>query len=125
MRGRDGGFTLVELLVVLAIVALLLTIAVPRYFGSLRHSRETALKENLKVLRVTLDKYAGDKGHYPETLDELVTQKYLRAVPVDPVTESAQTWIPVTDNQGDSHGIVDVRSGAQGVSQGGTEYAAF
>jgi general secretion pathway protein G len=125
MRGRDGGFTLVELLVVLAIVALLLTIAVPRYFGSLRHARETALKENLKVLRVTLDKYAGDKGHYPETLDELVTQKYLRAVPVDPITESAQTWVLVTDNLGDSHGIVDVRSGAQGVSQGGTEYAAL
>jgi general secretion pathway protein G len=124
-RCRRAGFTLVELLVVMAIVAMLLTIAVPRYFGSLAHSRDVALKENLKVLRATLDKFVGDKGHFPETLDDLVSQKYLRAVPVDPVTESAQTWILVPESGGEGHGIADVKSGAPGLSQEGLAYAAF
>ena len=121
---RHAGFTLIELLVVMAIVALLLTIAVPRYFGSLHHSKEAALRENLQVLRVTLDKFAGDKGHFPETLDELVAQHYLRAVPVDPITESAQTWILVPA-AGDVQGIADVKSGAPGASRGGVAYESF
>lgn len=119
---RGGGFTLIELLVVMAIVALLLTIAVPRYFGALAHSKEVALHENLKVLRISLDKFAGDKGRYPDELAELVGQGYLRAVPLDPVTESAQTWVLVT---GDGSGIVDVRSGAPGLDREGREYAAY
>jgi prepilin-type N-terminal cleavage/methylation domain-containing protein len=125
MRRRPAGFTLIELLVVMAIVAVLLTIAVPRYFGSLGRSRDVALQENLKVLRVTLDKYAGDKGHFPDTLEDLVTQKYLRAVPIDPITESAQTWILIPANDGDTHGIADVKSGAPGMSAEGLAYAAF
>jgi general secretion pathway protein G len=125
MRRRAPGFTLIELLVVMAIVALLLTIAVPRYFGSLGRSKDVALRENLKVLRVTLDKFAGDKGHFPDALDELVTQKYLRAVPVDPITESAQTWILIQATDPDSHGIVDVKSGAPGLSGEGLAYASF
>jgi prepilin-type N-terminal cleavage/methylation domain-containing protein len=125
MRSRPAGFTLIELLVVMAIVAVLLTIAVPRYFGSLGRSRDVALQENLKVLRVTLDKFAGDKGHFPDTLEDLVTHKYLRAVPVDPITESAQTWILIPAADGDTHGIADVKSGAPGVSAEGLAYAAF
>jgi prepilin-type N-terminal cleavage/methylation domain-containing protein len=125
MRRRPAGFTLIELLVVMAIVAVLLTIAVPRYFGSLGRSRDVALQENLKVLRVTLDKFAGDKGHFPDTLEDLVTQKYLRAVPVDPITESAQTWILIPATDGDTHGIADVKSGAPGMSTEGLAYAAF
>lgn len=122
---RHPGFTLIELLVVMAIVALLLTIAVPRYFGSLNRSRDVALKENLKVLRVTLDKFAGDKGRFPETLEDLVAQKYLRAVPVDPITESALTWILIPAADGSAQGIADVKSGAPGLSTEGIAYVTY
>ncbi len=125
MRRRQGGFTLIELLVVMAIVALLLTIAVPRYLGSLNKSRDTALQENLKVLRVTLDKYTGDHGQAPETLEALVTAKYLRAVPLDPLTESNQTWVLVESDQPDAGGIVDVKSGAPGSDAQGRAYADY
>lgn len=124
IRSRHAGFTLIELLVVMAIVALLLTIAVPRYLGSLQRAKDAALRENLQVLRVTLDKYAGDNGHFPRTLDELVAAKYLRAVPVDPVTESAETWILIA-GEGDENTVADVRSGAAGVSTEGVEYASY
>lgn len=120
-----AGFTLIELLVVMAIVALLLTIAVPRYFGSLTHSKEVALRENLLVLRVTLDKFAGDKGHFPEDLEQLVTERYLRAVPLDPVTESAATWVLVASTEADTPGVVDVRSGAPGAGADGVAYAQY
>jgi general secretion pathway protein G len=124
-RSRARGFTLIELLVVMAIVALLLTIAVPRYFGSLAHSKEVALQENLKVLRVSLDKFAGDKGRYPANLEELVEHRYLRAVPLDPVTESTQTWVLVTGTEADAAGVVDVRSGAPGTGRDGQAYAEY
>ena len=93
------GFTLIEMLVVMAIIALLLTLASPRYFGALEKSKDVALAENLKVLRVTLDRFYADKGRYPETLEELVEQKYLRSVPVDPVTESDRSWILVPSQE--------------------------
>ncbi len=121
-RGAGSGFTLIELLVVLALIALLLTIALPRYFGSLDRSKETVLKENLKVLRTTLDKFQADTGQYPEVLDELVAKQYLRAVPVDPVTESATTWVIVPHQNPEVRGIFDVRSGAQGKSRGGVPF---
>jgi general secretion pathway protein G len=120
MRLRRG-FTLIELLVVMAVIALLMSIAVPRYFSALDHSKEVALQENLKVLRVTIDKYYADRGHYPDALDELVSQHYLRAVPVDPITESAQTW--VTQAAENQKGIADVQSGAQGKTRDGIAYA--
>jgi general secretion pathway protein G len=124
-RPDIAGFTLIELLVVMAIVALLLSIAVPRYFGSLAKSKDIALRENLKVLRVTLDRFYADKGRYPEALEDLVEQKYLRGVPVDPVTESARTWILVAAPDGERQGIVDVKSGAPGASTDGQPYASF
>jgi len=120
-----GGFTLIELLVVMSIVALLLSIAGPRYFGTLAKSKDVALHENLKILRVTLDRFYADKGRYPETLVELVEQKYLRSVPVDPVTESARSWILVPAPEGDKPGIVDIKSGAPGASTDGKPYASF
>ena len=116
------GFTLIELLVVLAIIATLLTIAVPRYFGSVDRSRDTALKENLQVLRSGIDKYYGDKGVYPGALSDLVAQHYFRAVPVDPVTESSSTWQPVASNDPDKPGVADVRSGARGKTREGVPY---
>jgi general secretion pathway protein G len=122
---RRSGFTLIELLIVMAIVALLLTIALPRYFGSLDKSKDIALQENLRVLRVTLDKYYADKGRYPDTLEELVEQKYLRSVPVDPITESSLTWIPGHSQDETVGGIVDVKSGAPGVSKDGRSYESL
>jgi general secretion pathway protein G len=116
------GFTLIELLVVMAIIALLLTIALPRYFGSVDKSKEVALKENLQVMRVTLDKFYGDRGRYPDTLDELVTLKYLRSVPVDPMTEVTTTWISVQSAETDKKGIFDIKSGARGKTADGVPY---
>jgi general secretion pathway protein G len=123
-RMKRSGFTLIELLVVLAIVALLLTIAVPRYFGSLDKSREAVLKEDLFQMRDAIGKYYGDKGKYPESLETLASEKYLRKIPVDPMTESATTWVPVApmDDRGSS-GVSDVKSGAQGKTVDGTAYA--
>lgn len=125
MVSKDNGFTLVEMLVVMAVIALLLTIATPRYFASLDKSRDIALQQNLKVVRVTLDKFYADKGRYPDTLDELVDKKYLREVPVDPVTESSTTWVlEQTSNTGET-GIKDIKSGASGLAYDGRQYAAF
>ena len=117
------GFSLIELLVVMAIIAALVTIAMPRYQASLQTARLTALKENLRVLRTSLDRHYEDKGVYPESLQALVEANYLKAVPVDPVSESAQTWVLVDDPDGEVDGIVDVRSGAQGATPDGVPYA--
>lgn len=122
---KKRGFTLIEMLVVMAIVALLLSIALPRYFGAVQKSKEVTLQENLKVLRVTLDKYYADHGAYPETLEELVSSKYLKAVPVDPITESSESWIAIPSDSDDVKGIVDVKSGASGESTQGVAYENF
>ena len=119
---KKSGFTLIELLVVLVIIATLLTIAVPRYFSSLEKSREAVLQQNLALLRETLDKYYGDKGKYPDALDELVNSKYLRSVPVDPMTDSNATWVSIPPDQPEMGGVYDVKSGAQGIGRDGTEY---
>lgn len=119
---RRRGFTLIELLVVLAIVALLLSIALPRYFTSLDNAREVALRENLRVLRQAIDRFGADRGGYPQNLDDLVTQKYLKAVPVDPMTDSAATWQLVPSPEGADKGIVDVHSGASGAGRDGRSY---
>ena len=117
------GFTLVELLVVMAIIATLLSIAVPRYFQHLDLARENSLKQTLSVLRDTLDKYHADTGHYPETFDELIQKRYLRRLPLDPISESVETWVLVPPPQvSGSRLIWDVRSGAEGTAHDGTAY---
>lgn len=113
------------MLVVMAIVAMLLTLAAPRYFGSMDKAKDTALIHNLVVLRNTLDKFYADKGQYPTSLDELVEKKYLRAVPVDPITGSEQTWIIVPSRDSDIGGVVDVKSGAQGQTHDGRRYESL
>ena len=125
LRAPTRGFTLIEMLVVLAIVALLLSVATPRYFGSLEKGREVALQENLRVLRVTLDKFHADKGRFPETLDELVEERYLREVPLDPITESATTWVLVPPKEPDQQGVADVKSGASGTARDGRRFDAL
>ncbi|MGD9954272.1 MAG: type IV pilin protein [Burkholderiales bacterium] len=123
MRGR--GFTLIELLVALAIVALLLSVAVPRYFGGLTRAEEAVLKENLMLLRDAIDKHYADTGRYPAALEELALKKYLRAVPPDPITQSSVTWVQVPPADARLGGVFDVRSGAQGVGSDGRPYAEW
>ena len=86
------GFTLVEMLVVLAILALLLTLAAPKYFNSIERAKEAALKQDLTTLRESIDKYYADFGRYPSALQDLVDKKYIRQLPIDPITDSSATW---------------------------------
>lgn len=117
------GFTLIELLVVLAIVALLLTLSVPRYFQSIDASKEKILVENLHTTRQTIDKFYADTGRYPDSLSELVEKKYLRALPYDPVTESAASWV-VVPPEGDAKGnVYDIRSSAPGLTRDGKPFS--
>lgn len=121
--GRIGGFTLIELLTVMTIIAILLTIAVPRYFNSIERSKAVTLRQNLNVMRDAIDKFQGDTGALPETLEELVTKKYLRAIPVDPITETATTWQIVAPPDPKKTGVYDVRSGASGKAPDGTNFS--
>lgn len=120
-----AAFTLIELLVALAIVALILSIAVPRYFGSLQRADEAALHEDLAVMRDALDKRYADKGRYPASLADLVTENYLRKIPPDPVTESAETWVVVPPADPQLGGVADVRSGAKGAGRNGIPYGQW
>jgi general secretion pathway protein G len=122
---RFRGFTLIELLVVLAIIATLLTIAVPRYYASIDRSKEAVLKENLYQMRDAIGKYYADKGKYPESLEALATDKYLRKVPLDPITDSITTWLVVTPDDPQKTGVFDVRSGAQGKGLDGSEFSTW
>lgn len=116
-----SGFTLVELLVVLSIIALLLTIATPRYFSSLERAKEATLKEDLSVIRNSIDKYYGDHNQFPDSLDELVEKKYIRKIPVDPITEKIDTWVLI-EAEPPNTGVEDIKSGAEGKSRDGSLY---
>ena len=120
---RESGFTLIELLVVMSIIAVLLSIAVPRYFHTLERSRETVLRQDLGVLREAIDKHYGDLGQYPDSLAALVERKYIRAVPIDPITKSADGWQMVVSEDPDHPGIRDVHSSAPGNAEDGTLYS--
>jgi general secretion pathway protein G len=122
---RLAGFTLIELLVVLAIVSTLLLLVAPRYFNKVDESKEVVLRDNLRGTREVLDKFYGDNGRYPETLEELVEKKYLRSLPVDPITESSTTWqlVPVPD--GYKGAVYDIHSGATGEGRDGRKYAEW
>ena len=122
---RKSGFTLVELLVVMTIIAILLTIAVPRYYASLDRSKEVVLKENLYQMRDAIGKYYADKGKYPESLAALESDKYLRKVPLDPITESTTTWLTVPPEDPLKGGVYDVRSGAEGKALDGSEFSTW
>ena len=124
-RGR--GFTLIELLVVLSIIAVLLTVALPRYFGSVERSKEVTLKQTLAVTRDAIDKYFADNGRYPESLAELAERRYLRALPVDPLTESSDSWVIVAPPVDSTlkGGVYDIKSGAPGKTVDGVDFAAL
>ena len=122
---RSRGFTLIELLVVMAILATLLSIAAPRYFESVDRAKETALRTDLRVLREAIDKYRGDRGQLPDSLQGLVDQRYIRAVPVDPVTDTATDWVLVPHPDGVTGGVYDVKSGAPGNARDGSSYSSW
>ena len=119
---RPRGFTLIELLVVMTIIAVLLSIAVPRYFHTLDRSRETVLRQDLSVMREAIDKHLGDYGQYPDSLTALVERRYIRAVPVDPFTKTAEGWQMVVSEDADRPGIRDVHSAAEGQGSDGLPY---
>ena len=112
---RPNGFTLIELMVVMAIIALLLSIAAPRYFNHLDRAREAALRETLVVMRDSIDKFHGDTGRYPADLQELVSRHYLARMPVDPISDSSDSWVVVA--LPGEQGVWDVHSGAGGEAQ--------
>jgi general secretion pathway protein G len=116
------GFTLIEMLVVLSVIGLLLSIAAPSYLGHIDRARDLALKQDLKTVRDSIDKFQADRGRDPTDLSELVTAHYLRELPVDPVTDSASTWVPV---KVDGVGVHDLHSGAPGNGADGTPYASW
>jgi general secretion pathway protein G len=121
-----AGFTLIELIIVLAILSLLLMIAVPRYFSHVERTKEATLKQDLNIMRDAIDKFHGDKGRYPESLDELVTLRYIRGVPIDPITDSVTTWKVVPPPDPETKGAVyDIKSGAEGNSLDGKPYGEW
>lgn len=123
-RRPGKGFTLIELMVVMAIIATLMAIVAPRYFDHVDRAREAALKQTLAVTRDAIDKYHGDTGGYPESLDILVEKRYLRKLPLDPVTDSNVTWLLLPPPGGDGKGgVYDLHSGAPGQAKDGSAYA--
>lgn len=121
-----GGFTLVEVMVVMAIILTILSIAVPMYRTSMVRAKESVLKSNLFTMRSVIDQYTYDKEKPPQSLEDLVTEGYLRDVPADPFTESRDTWQVITDTgpSGES-GIFDVKSGSEGTALDGSKYSEW
>jgi general secretion pathway protein G len=122
VRARRG-FTLIELLVVLGIVALLLTLAVPRFFPSIDSAKDTILADNLRNTRAVIDQYYADTGRYPDSLEQLVEKKYLRNIPVDPVADSSSAWILVPPEDATKGSVYSIKSGAPGNDRNGKPYS--
>lgn len=130
LQTQDDGFTLLELMVVMAIISVLATLAIPSFIGALRSAREAALKEDLHVMRAAIDSYTMDKQKAPQSLDDLIQDGYLKSIPEDPMTRSRDTW--VTDTSDSLHsldqtdpGIDDVHSGSQDIGADGQLYSAW
>ncbi|SFU65644.1 type II secretion system protein G (GspG) [Nitrosomonas eutropha] len=121
MRLRERGFTLIELLVVMTIIAILLTIVSPRYFTSVDRAKETVLRQNLGILRDAIDKYYADTGKYPADLNQLVEDRYIRAVPVDPITEE-NVWAEIPPPDPEMEGVFDVHTISDKQALDGTFY---
>jgi general secretion pathway protein G len=120
--GKRRGFTLIELLLVLSIIALMLTIALPQYFHSIDASKEKILAENLHATRDAIDRFYGDLGRYPDSLQELVDRHYLRTLPFDPVADNATSWQIIAPQEQFSGNVYDLKSGAQGSTLDGRPF---
>ena len=126
-KRQDAGFTLVELMIVMAIIGVLAMVAVPSYISAIKHAREAVLKEDLHTLRAAIDSYTMDKQKAPQSLDDLLQDGYLKSVPEDPMTKSNTTW--VTDSTDTLHsldqtdpGIDDIHSGSDDTGSDGQPY---
>ena len=119
------AFTLIEMLVVMAVLGLLLAISAPRYAEHVDRARDVVLKQNLASVREAIDKFYADRSRYPTDLKELVQQRYLRQVPLDPITDRDDAWVAVPPPGQKSGAMVDVRSGAAGTSRDGSRYASW
>ena len=129
-RGKTSGFTLVELMVVMLIIAILLAVAVPSYISAIRSAREAALRQDLHTMRDAIEQYTEDKQAAPQSLDDLVQAGYLRSLPIDPMTHSSDTWVPDSSDSLSSidqstPGITDVHSGSDQVGSDGTAYSEW
>jgi general secretion pathway protein G len=130
-KGRtQSGFTMIELIIVMAIMLVLITMAIPHFVGAIRHAREAALKEDLQTMRTAIDTYTMDKQKGPQSLDDLIQDGYLKAIPEDPMTRSKDTW--VTDNSEAMYsldetepGITDVHSGSTDTGTDGQPYSSW
>jgi len=127
---RRFGFTLIELMIVMAIIAVLMSVALPIYNRSIMRSKESVLKNNLFTLRTVIDEYTYDKQKAPQTLQDLVSDGYLRQVPIDPITGNADSWKLIMEDASNTvnqtqPGIFDVRSGAEGTSLEGTPFSEW
>ena len=129
-RKQDAGFTLIELMIVMAIIGVLAVVAIPSFVGAIKQAREAVLKEDLHVLRAAIDSYTMDKQKAPQSLEDLITDGYLKAIPEDPITRSKDTW--VTDTSDSMHsldqtdaGIDDIHSGSQEQGSDGQPYSTW
>jgi general secretion pathway protein G len=127
---RPNGFTLMELMIVMAIIGILATLAVPSFVGALKSAKEAVLKEDLHVLRSAIDSYTMDKQKAPQSLDDLIQDGYLKAIPVDPMTRSSETWVPAVSDAYTSldesePGINDVHSGSEETGSDGQPYSSW
>lgn len=128
--GREDGFTLIELMIVMLIIGILASIAIPSYLASIKSAKEAVLKEDLHVMRDAIDSYTMDKGKAPQSLDDLVQAGYLKSIPTDPITHSKDTWVTNTDDTLESidqsePGINDVHSGSQELGSDGQMYSTW
>ena len=119
----QDGFTLIELMIVMSILGLLLSIALPKYFQGLERAKESVLLQDLKIIREAIDHFYQDKGVYPGQLNDLVSYQYLNEIPLDPLTNSKASWIIVT--KGADLNVYDIRSGSEKVSSNGKPYSAW
>lgn len=129
-RSLQRGFTLIELMVVISIIVILMSVAIPRYQASILRARETVLRDDLYTLRSVIDQYTLDKQKAPQSLQDLVDAGYLKTLPMDPFTNSRETWVPITDDSIMSAdqtqpGIIDVHSGSEQKSTEGSTYSSW
>ena len=129
-RKQDAGFTLIELAIVMLIIGVLMTVAIPSYIGAIKQAREAVLKEDLHVLRNAIDSYTADKQKGPQSLDDLIQDGYLKSIPEDPMTHSKETWVTDTSDMLSSvdqtdPGIADIHSGSQEQGSDGQAYSSW
>ncbi len=127
---KTRGFTLIEMMIVISLIIILLGLAIPNYVQSLRRAKEAVLRDDLFTLRTSIDQFTYDKQRAPQSLDDLVQAGYLREIPIDPMTNSRETWVVVNENVLESidqtqPGITDVHSGSDGTALDGSMYSSW